>query len=740
MFMGGESTTEQVVSLALGVAPSDDPLCLVVGSGPGEQLHAHPRAGSVDPRGLVGPAFDVRYVESTDALADWLVGPEAQPLDCTVVIPPWGTRRSDGHDDIRVALRAVASLAQDFPVGILVPQLWLASRQSRPAESEVIRHQLRTVVFFDNSDGVLADVSRHLRMALLVLGEAEPAQQLLRMFRVPSSDSAAGVEVIDDFRRLQRRKGGRGRWGYVRREPVDVDAPLTFERYDPRIRERSEEIGTLGGSSTVDGLFETLVSTVRAPRNASGPRDGMIGVVSGGSLTGEGRVDLDEIRYIDRDPQFPTLQAGDICLRRIRASPEHLVHACVIAEELTDQLTWDSDVVVLRPREQVFLGDPSYFAEFLNSQRATELLSIGGPGHQVSLGVLRSLPLPPMDEPLQATLQELRRTAQQFREWADQADVIREDVFGESSLDEARHRALSYSQRVRQRRLAASRLDDLGVRIRTQFPHPLAFRWRTVEAHRPDRDGYLAVLEATEVVLCYAAMVGVVSARANSIEVAAVAELAQRLRSRRSGTLLGDWLGILRELTGAKMQQLPSDAPLCRVREVLADDRYDEAVKRLTERRNDQAHLRRIGDHEIGNAFRSALDDLAALLEGAECLADYRLRLVEQVSLDSIEGLNHLECRDLIGDHPIVPLTRLTTTDLSIERGSLYLVAQDESMHLLRPFLTARLCPECGNRSIFHLDTVGDATCNLKSLEHGHVVAAPDDLASFEAVGLVASV
>jgi hypothetical protein len=137
--------------------------------------------------------------------------------------------------------------------------------------------------------------------------------------------------------------------------------------------------------------------------------------------------------------------------------------------------------------------------------------------------------------------------------------------------------------------------------------------------------------------------------------------------------------------------------------------------------------------------IRNALDDLAALLKATECLADYRLRLVEQVSLDSIEGLNHLECRDLIGDHPIVPITRVATMDLGIERGSLYLVDPDGSMHLLRPFLTARMCPECGSRSIFHLDTVNGATCSLKSLEHGHIVDAPEFLAAFQRVGLVAS-
>jgi hypothetical protein len=399
-----KSTTEQVISLALGVAPGDQPLCVIVGSGLGPIAEQRPAqappgvapAGTVDPRALVGPAFAVRYAESMDFQGDWLIEPDARPLDCIIVIPPWGTRRPDGEDDLHMALRAVAPLAHSFPVGVLVPHGWLASRQSRAGASEVVRDQLRTVVFLDDSDGVLPGISSHLDMALLVLDQAESADSLLRIFKVPRSGSAPRVEIIDDLQRLLRRKGGRGRWGYVLRDPIEADAPLTFERYDPRIQKRSEEIGTLGGSSTANGIFEVLMSRVQSPRNASEASEGAIGVVSGRCLTAGG-LDLEERRFVDRDPQSPALRPGDICLRRDRASAEQSVHACVIPEGLTN-LTWASNVVVLRLREDVALSDATYFAEFLNSQRATELLSVGGPGFHLSMGVLRSLPLPPIDE------------------------------------------------------------------------------------------------------------------------------------------------------------------------------------------------------------------------------------------------------------------------------------------------------------------------------------------------------
>ena len=724
------SLVGQILSMSLGLVPGDRPNCIVVGA---RSDSDDPARATFDPSPLLGPQFSMHAVENVGVLGGW-VERTSNESDVAVFVPPWD-RPSPRRDDIDDAIALLAPVVDGSRVGVLVPQGWLSSRRTASAGRSRLPDILRSVVFFDNSRSDIPGVMPHLALALLVLG-AGSAQATTRVFRVPSSRQASDSEIVDDFQRLLRRKGGRGRWGYVLREPVAGTEPLTFERYDPRIEELSAEIGAIGGSTTVEAEFEVLRSRVGAPRSADSMAETGIGVVWGRCITSTGTLDLDDLRYAALEEGNPFLEVGDICVRMLRHPTEGPLRAAIVREDdLESPLTWDRNIAVLRPKaDSAEMVD--FYVEFLRSSRAAELLSVESAGHHVSMAGLRSLPLPPPDDLLLRTLGELRETASQFREWADQADQIRQEVFGESNLGEARSRALSYGQRVRQRRLAASRLDDLGTRVRTQFPHPVSFRWRTVEGQRPDRDGYSAVLEAAEVVLCFAAMVGAVAARANSIKLRSIEQIAERLASRRSGTSLGDWLSLLREV-GPKMRDLPSDAPLSRVRELLEEEPTNEAVQRLAERRNDQAHLRKIGDHEVEGAFEEALADLVVLLGAAECLADYRLRYVERAFVDSLEQRVRIEYRDMLGDHSMVPLELATSDDMSIEQGSLYLVDTSGSMYLLRPFLSARLCPECGTRSIFHLDRVTPDSCTLKSLEHGHTVEAPDVLAALRSVGLV---
>ncbi|MGB3201259.1 MAG: hypothetical protein WBA99_10170, partial [Nodosilinea sp.] len=82
--------------------------------------------------------------------------------------------------------------------------------------------------------------------------------------------------------------------------------------------------------------------------------------------------------------------------------------------------------------------------------------------------------------------------------------------------------------------------------------------------------------------------------------------------------------------------------------------------------------------------------------------------------------------RDLMGDHPLVPIKTAQTTEPELEAGSLYLVDRDGKLYLLRPLLSRRQCPECGTWATFYIDAYkkNSDTVNLKSMEHGHI--APD--------------
>lgn len=752
----GRPALLDLIELAIRDRSNDPPVALsVAGAYVSDVQRPHRSAGEQELPGLrrdVGPSISGaeslipgdathKVLSDAGAVVDWLRSPETglvgRPL---LIFPPWSRPPRQADDPLTRVVEAIALAEDDFPLcGVLVPSAWVRSGRSERGNL-FDRRPASIVIHATNRSRVLGGVAPMLEMALVIVDRDDRTPELTRMFQL-AFEPASRDEIVSDFRSLLGQQGGRTRWGYVIRERLHPSEPLGFERHDPRLQARADELQMLDGATRLADQFEVLRSPHRigpGPRPGPGLGDGQVRALGGRNLRPDGFLDLEELRSVDRTEGTPLLQHGDLCVRAVRQFGGEQLRVSVIPD-LDEDLTWDQHVLVLRPRDAPDEEYSQFIAEFLRSQRAAELVGRDATGHHVTPRSMAALPIPPRDEALAATFAELRHTADQFRAWAADADLVREEVFGEASLDEARQRALSFGQRVRQRRMAAGQLDNLYVRIRTQFPHPIAFRWRTVEGQRPDSDGYLAVLDCAEVALCYAAMVGAVAARQNGVEVAAIRELARRLADRRSGTTFGDWTGVLRELAGRRMKQLPSDAPLCRVREVLGTGECDAAVNRLTTRRNDQAHGRRVREHELPDAFAEARTDLETLLKSLEPLADYRLRLVERVDFDAIENLSKLEVRDLIGDHSLVPISNEITTQPGIEQGSLYLVEPGGSMFLLRPFLTARLCPECGTRSIFHLDTAGEASCTLKSLEHGHTVEAPDAFSPLVAVGMLES-
>ncbi|MGW7825038.1 hypothetical protein ACWGLF_45165 [Streptomyces puniciscabiei] len=85
-----------------------------------------------------------------------------------------------------------------------------------------------------------------------------------------------------------------------------------------------------------------------------------------------------------------------------------------------------------------------------------------------------------------------------------------------------------------------------------------------------------------------------------------------------------------------------------------------------------------------------------------------------------------------------MPTKAATSLRHDLEPGSLYLRDSTHELHLLRPFLTVEVCRVCRAWSTFHADLVPKGGVQLKSLEHGHVLHQPADMASALAtVGLL---
>jgi hypothetical protein len=120
-------------------------------------------------------------------------------------------------------------------------------------------------------------------------------------------------------------------------------------------------------------------------------------------------------------------------------------------------------------------------------------------------------------------------------------------------------------------------------------------------------------------------------------------------------------------------------------------------------------------------------------LVGRAFISDYPLRYIEHTKRDSIRKITTYDYRDLMGDHPLVPIQQSDDTDSELEEGSLYLVDTNQKLYLLRPLFSRLQCPECGLWATFFLDKYdkSENSVLLKSLEHGHTAKDKDPSSVF---------
>jgi hypothetical protein len=266
-------------------------------------------------------------------------------------------------------------------------------------------------------------------------------------------------------------------------------------------------------------------------------------------------------------------------------------------------------------------------------------------------------------------------------------------------------------------------VDDFGYLVRTRFPYPVALRWRRVQAAVGGGDpsrAYAEILDAAEVLLCYAAQLGLAMSREAGITLGAATTLGTRLASGR-GPGFGDWVAILQEVGNSRaVKRLPGNHPLRDLGSLAPSLDANAAGRRLSDRRNDEAHQRRVDRVDLPRAVAEAAAELTTLLEEAQFLADWPLIHVYSTRWDTLRAAATISYRQLVGDHAIVPHQTAERRSNDLEQGSLYIVDSDSEWHLLRPFLVGRDCPVCKNWSTFHADRE-KGTLVIKSLEHGHI-------------------
>ncbi|MEV4756011.1 hypothetical protein AB0J86_12985 [Micromonospora sp. NPDC049559] len=666
-----------------------------------------------------------------------------------LLVPPWERLTSPPPDGLplraveQVAVAAVRPTGPDalfaavLPVGDLVNQLDQGFR-------ELISNiwQPRLVIYAEH---VFSGISQQVQAAVVFWRQRRQQPSPLLLFRVPRHPRPAEVE--DDFRSLIARADGRGRFGYQLPQLPDTGSGYSFDLNNPAYAARLSDLRVWGKEVSLGAAFTFPAPALEQSRDRNRlheqAADGLVRVVSGRDLRRDGRIaGPDDLSRWAEVGATHRLQAGDLLMRRMIAPNARgpLVVVEVTAEDLP--VATDNSVVTLRPIAALDGPQRLIAGLFLRSQIAHEYVVAHRFG-TLSPTILSKMPLPQPDLALSATLEGLEAAREQLQKWRDEAEALLTSVFEDESAVAARHRILASGRRLRMRVDAAELLDDFGYQVRTRYPHPIAYRWSEVQAHRSRgayRAAYDAILETSEVLLCYVALVAISLAYEAGRTVGAMSSIRNRLsRSGTNGPGFGDWSAVLQEIADSRaFRGLPDDNPLNDVRRAYADPHATAARKRLASRRNDRSHLRRVDDRDLPGAVTDAYADLATLLKQASFLTDLPLIHVTAVRWDALHGIGRVGYQELIGDNVIVPDRGRSYGSSDLEIGSLYVGTSDGRLHLMRPFLVRRQCPICRGWETFHLDAAPDSeSVTIKSLERGHVDSDPDLFAVLQHVGLL---
>ena len=202
---------------------------------------------------------------------------------------------------------------------------------------------------------------------------------------------------------------------------------------------------------------------------------------------------------------------------------------------------------------------------------------------------------------------------------------------------------------------------------------------------------------------------------------------------------MSDWCNVLDELAGQSFSGIDVAISTTEFRDFCKSPIIVEARRSLRERRNDEAHHRRVEEMNLPAACDQALKQLEVILEALAYYLDNTLITPTALRWDTFKQSGEISYRRLAGDHPIVPTQQMPVQTPAIEMGSLYLLDSNRHLHLLRPYLIGKNCETCGTFSVFHVDRFLDGVLTMKSMEHGHIInASPELVDAVREVGLLA--
>lgn len=559
------------------------------------------------------------------------------------------------------------------------------------------------------------------------------------------SRQAAADELLSDFAELLQRRGGKTRYGYVLQEDVAHGDSLDFERNDPSVQSRRRELSDFGTAKALFEVFDPVPTGVHLVADRAKlsrePRDGQVRVLSGRDIDAAGYLKPpSEGTFWARVDRPSTLDAGDLVMQGlVHPQQQRLVLAEIVESDLPACI--EHTVIALRPRKEVGQESIRLAVLFLRSKFARILARTEtGQSVRLSQSSLREYPIPQPDAALVSAMREMEDAKRFFLDSGRQAEVLLASVFEETTARVAHRKILESGRTLRMRADAARRSDDLVTSIRTTYPYPLAYRWRSLEASRTygsEGDAYRLALEAGEVFLAFISIVALAAARELSVEIKSKVHLAEKFSSGRTGPTFGDWLRVFQEIGGSRAlrREVAQHEFLRLLMDAAADPELGQAVSSLKKKRDDASHLRQPSGSELTNQLNQAFAEVETCYRSVRFLSEVSLFAVDSLRWDSLTNRGVARGREMVGDHPVVPAHDFTAK-IPMESGSLYLLIGERPI-LLRPFLLGRTCPECGQWSSFHPDKVTGDKVLVESLEHSHQVLENGMMDGLRASGLL---
>ena len=415
------------------------------------------------------------------------------------------------------------------------------------------------------------------------------------------------------------------------REGLPLGEPWVYDLYSPKseaLQKDLRDLGELRPLAELADFVRTIHPLTRRGSLVDPESEEGVPLLEGRNITPDGDVWWDQTRHRTHESDA-SLIPGDICIRAIWNPAARLVSARIPRD--APPLAAANTLVVLRKKEETTEEEWQVLGDYLQSPMAADLMAPRAMGSfHLNRRALGELPVPVPDEALRIALRRLTAAIADFESWREETERQKRGLFGYSASQVGRIHLMQAGKRARQRQRAGRAVESLGYRIRTQYPYPLAYRWRTVEARAKGLEDYQSVLDCAESTLCYLAILAIVGARIVGADIRRLVDIGRRLVERGGGIGLGDWIAVLREVEKSKRFRNLNSFPFPEVLTILTDDDTNDAIQRLQGARNDQAHGRGPKGTTVAAAIEIRKADLEVLLASSEFLVEYPLRLVEE--------------------------------------------------------------------------------------------------------------